>query len=55
MNERAFNQTAQIAEQFDVIKAPSGGAYRTDLARRRSRELKDEGRGARRESGRRQP
>ncbi len=33
MDEEAFSQTAEIAEQFEVIsQAPDEGAYRTDLA-----------------------
>ncbi len=33
MNAAAFNRTAQIAQQFKVIKNPPSGAYRTDLAK----------------------
>ncbi len=34
MDAAAFKRTAQIAQQFKVIKkAPSSAAYRTDLAK----------------------
>ena len=44
MDKAAFNRTAQIAQQFKVIsKAPSGDAYRTDIAQDAVDELDAEG------------
>ena len=44
MNAADFNRTAAIAKQFGVIKkAPSAGAYRTDLAKEAVAGLKKQG------------
>jgi len=44
MDKAAYNQTASISKQFGVIKkAPSSGAYRTDLAAKAVAELKSAG------------
>ena len=44
MDAKAFNQTASISKQFGVIKkAPTSGAYRTDLAAKAVAELKAAG------------
>jgi NitT/TauT family transport system substrate-binding protein len=40
MSPAAFNQTAQIAQQFKVISKAPKGAYRTDLAKRAVAQLK---------------
>jgi hypothetical protein len=40
MSKPAFNQTAQIAQQFGVIKKAPSGAYRTDLALKAVSKLK---------------
>ena len=42
MNLPAFNRTAQIAQQFNVISKAPSGAYRTDLARRAVAQLKQQ-------------
>jgi NitT/TauT family transport system substrate-binding protein len=43
MDEAAFKRTADIAKQFDVIKAEaSSDSYRTDLAEAAVKELKDD-------------
>jgi NitT/TauT family transport system substrate-binding protein len=44
MDKAAYDQTASISKQFGVIKkAPSSGAYRTDLAAKAVAELKSAG------------
>jgi NitT/TauT family transport system substrate-binding protein len=44
MNKAAFNRTAQIAQEFGVIKKPpTAGAYRTDLAKAAVAGLKQQG------------
>jgi NitT/TauT family transport system substrate-binding protein len=44
MNAAAYKRTAQISKQFGVIsKAPSAGAYRTDLAQKAVASLKAQG------------
>jgi NitT/TauT family transport system substrate-binding protein len=44
MNKAAYDRTAQIAQQFKVIsKAPSAGAYRSDIAQEAVDELDAEG------------
>ena len=44
MNAADYNRTAQISKQFGVIKkAPSSGAYRTDLATKAVAQLKAQG------------
>jgi NitT/TauT family transport system substrate-binding protein len=40
MNAKAYKRTAQIAQQFGVIKKQPKGAYRTDLARKAVAQLK---------------
>jgi NitT/TauT family transport system substrate-binding protein len=44
MQKDAFDRTAEIAQQFGVIKeAPDDGAYRTDLSELAVQDLKEEG------------
>ena len=43
MNKTAYNRTAQIAQQFEVISKAPSGAYRTDLATKAVKELKAAG------------
>src|SRR6266576_3458203 len=42
MDKKAFNQTAQIAKQFGVIKKAPSGAYRDDLAKAAVAQLKSQ-------------
>jgi NitT/TauT family transport system substrate-binding protein len=43
MNKSDFDRTAQISQQFGVIKKAPSGAYRTDLAQKAVTELKAAG------------
>ncbi len=43
MNAADFNRTAQISQQFGVIKKKPSGAYRTDLAQAAVAQLKKQG------------
>ena len=44
MQQDAFDRTAQIAQDFGVIKeAPDDGAYRTDLSELAVQDLKEAG------------